>query len=249
MEFGIATYYVLSLSEIPRKFDFNKGTGTIELSVDTSTRYAGVALSLNGDIIMEISWHSPRNHTVELVPAIQTLLKQSNSTVSDLDAIFVSNGPGGFSSLRVGMGAAKGLAEALDIPLYGIRTLEIEAFPYSQIGKIICPIISMGRGEFAWALFQQIDEVWSCLKDEEIGSPESIFSQLPTNVLVCGEPVFESVDILRGFVTTQVSLMPVPPPTRRTSTLAYLGFLQYSNGVRPNRSTLQPLYLRSPSIN
>ena len=198
---------------------------------------------------MEINWHSPRNHTIELVPAIQTLLKQSNSTVSDLNAIFVSNGPGGFSSLRVGLGAAKGLAEALDIPLYGIRTLEIEAFPYSQIGKIICPILSMGRGEFAWALFQQIEEVWSCLKDEEIGSPESIFSQLPTNVLVCGEPVFESRGILRDLVTDQSSLIPVRPPTRRTSTLAYLGFLQYSNGERPDRSTLQPLYLRSPSIN
>ena len=197
---------------------------------------------------MEISWHSPRNHTVELIPAIQTLFKQSNCTVSDLSAIFVSNGPGGFSSLRVGMGAAKGLAEALDIPLFGIRTLEIEAFPYSQIGKIICPILSVGRGEFAWALFQEKEEVWSCLKVEEIGSPESIFSQLPTNVLVCGEPVFESKVILEKFVTGQFALMPVRPPTRRTSTLAYLGHLQHSIGVRPDRATLQPLYLRSPSI-
>ncbi len=197
---------------------------------------------------MEISWHSPRNHTVELIPAIQTLFRQSNCTVSDLSAIFVSNGPGGFSSLRVGMGAAKGLAEALDIPLFGIRTLEIEAFPYSQTGKIICPILSVGRGEFAWALFQEKEEVWSCLKGEEIGSPESIFSQLPTNVLVCGEPVFESKVILEKFVTGQLAFMPVRPPTRRTSTLAYLGYLQHSIGVLPDRATLQPLYLRSPSI-
>jgi tRNA threonylcarbamoyladenosine biosynthesis protein TsaB len=222
---------------------------TIELSIDTSTRYAGVGLSLDGKLILEINWHSQRNHTVELIPAIQTLLGQSDSKVTDIEAIFVSKGPGGFSSLRVGMGAAKGLAEALDIPLLGIRTLEIEAFSYSKTGKLLCPILSVGRGEFAWALFQEVEGVWTCLKDEEIGSPQSFFPQLPLNVLICGEPVFEAIDILGGFVVDQTNLLPVLPPTRRTSTLAHLGFIQYSHGIRSDRSTLQPLYLRSPSIN
>ena len=223
-------------------------TETIELSIDTSTRYAGVGLSLDGNLILEISWHSQRNHTVELIPAIQTLLGQSDSKITDIKAIFVSKGPGGFSSLRVGMGAAKGLAEALDIPLLGIRTLEIEASPYSQTGRVLCPILSVGRGEFAWALFQDVKGVWTCLKEEEIGSPQSFLPQLPFNALICGEPVLEAMDILSKSVIDQTNLLPVQPPTRRTSTLAQLGFIQYSHGICSDRSTLQPLYLRSPSI-
>lgn len=220
----------------------------IELSIDTSTRYAGVALSREGEPISEIGWRSTMNHTVELLPAIQTLLIQSSINVSEIETIFIAKGPGGFSSLRVGMGAAKGLAEALDIPLIGIRTLEIEAFPYSSTGLVICPILSAGRGEFAWALFQEIKGVWKCLKDEEIGNPESFFSQLPQNVLICGEPVWESLGMLKEFRYDQTTLMAIRPPTRRISTMVYLGFMQNSEGIPTDRSNLQPMYLRSPSI-
>ena len=46
----------------------------MELSIDTSTRYASIAISCEGIILRELSWSSKRNHSVELVPAITTLL-------------------------------------------------------------------------------------------------------------------------------------------------------------------------------
>ena len=103
----------------------------MELAIDTSTDFAGIALSSEGDVITELTWHSPQNHTVELVPNIDKMLKQSNITPESLNAVFVAKGPGSFNGLRVAMSTAKGLAFSLNIPLIAISTLEVEAYPFA----------------------------------------------------------------------------------------------------------------------
>jgi len=79
----------------------------MELAIDTSTRYASVALSQQGEAFAELTWRSDRNHSVELVPAIRELQTKSNTEMYQLEAIFIAQGPGGFSALRVGMSTAK----------------------------------------------------------------------------------------------------------------------------------------------
>ena len=123
----------------------------MELCIDTSTRYAGVVISHHGEPQWETCWVSRRNHTVELAPTIQMLLGKTGASPGDLDAVFLAVGPGGFSALRVGMSAAKGMAEGLDIPLVGVGTLELEAFPYAGTGRSLYPLLDVGRGEVAWA--------------------------------------------------------------------------------------------------
>ena len=117
----------------------------MELAIDTSTRYASIALSRRGEAIAELTWRSERNHSVELVPSIQLLLKRESVNVSDLTAICVASGPGGFSALRVGMSAAKAMAMSLDIPLIAVNTLDIEAQPYLELGVPVCALIGAGR--------------------------------------------------------------------------------------------------------
>ena len=73
----------------------------MELSIDTATRYAAVAISSKGEMVMELAWRSERNHSVELVPAIRRLMDQAGVAMGDIDGILVARGPGGFSALRV----------------------------------------------------------------------------------------------------------------------------------------------------
>ena len=72
----------------------------MELIIDTSTRYASVAVSVNGAISRELLWRSDKNHSVELVPAINEILRMKGAVIKDVENIVVCLGPGAFSALR-----------------------------------------------------------------------------------------------------------------------------------------------------
>ena len=220
----------------------------MELAIDTSTRYAAVALSREGEPVAELSWRSEQNHTVELMPSVQRLLEGAGAKVQDLTAVFVAIGPGGFSALRVGMSAAKGMAEALDVPMVGVGSLEVEAFPYAATGRPVCPILEMGRGEVAWALFHEAEGCWRCLKEPEIASLEELGRGIPAGAVLCGEGLWAVRSRLPVEVTEVADLIAMPPPTRRATTLARLGASRLAAGRHDDRASLQPLYLRPPSI-
>ena len=97
----------------------------MELSIDTSTRQASIGLSQNGDIIAKNSWKSEQNHSKECFPKIIDLLEKTNLKSSDIHAVFVSKGPGGFSALRVGISIAKSFAIGSKIPIVGVPSLDI----------------------------------------------------------------------------------------------------------------------------
>ena len=227
----------------------------MELAIDTSTRYAAVALMEGERPLAEFSWRSERNHTVELAPLVQGLLDWPPARGLALEAVFVALGPGGWSSLRVGLSAAKGLTEARDMPLVGVGTLEVEAFPYGATGLPICPLLEVGRGEVAWALFQEEGGCWSQLRPEAVSSPEEVCRSLPPDTLLCGEAAWALGDRLRdalvldgGARSGGVRVLAVPPPTRRAVTLARLGAFRLAAHGPDDRASLQPLYLRRPSI-
>ena len=125
------------------------------LAIDTSTRYAGIALvDPEGHLLRLIQWRSQRNHSVKLLPAIQHLLKAEGTTPQDLSGIALASGPGSFSALRVGFSVAKGFALAWSIPLVAVDTLRCEAFSLRTVGVPIAALLDAGRGELAWALFK-----------------------------------------------------------------------------------------------
>ena len=125
------------------------------LAIDTSTAYAGVLLWDDSRPVYSLAWRSSYNHTRHLMPAVQQTLQQAGITPRDLQAIAVALGPGGFSALRVGISAAKGLALPWGTPLVGISTLETEAYPYAETGSPVCPLLNIGRRDMAWACYQK----------------------------------------------------------------------------------------------
>src|SRR5712692_8483879 len=110
----------------------------MELSIDTASEVASIALSREGELVAEITWRCHRNHTVELLPTIEKLLTQAGATKDDLAAVFVSTGPGMYTGLRVGVSVAQGLARALSLPALGVGRLELDAHPHAAFpGEII----------------------------------------------------------------------------------------------------------------
>ena len=82
------------------------------LAIDTATRWAGLALHDGTAVIAEHGWRCLNNHTIEMTPAIDDMLKQAGVEPADLSGIAVAIGPGSYTGLRVGLALAKGLALA-----------------------------------------------------------------------------------------------------------------------------------------
>jgi len=207
-----------------------------------------VALTQSGELGAELAWRSNQNHTRELGPAVQMLLRQVGATARDISAVSVALGPGGFSALRVGLSFAKGIAEGLRIPLVAVGTLELEAFPLASTGLPVYAVGDAGRGQLAWAAFLQDETGWRVTAEERIATPQELSEQLRAPALVCGEGLVSHGAVLRGLLPHGAHLVLAPPPTRRAATLARLAWRRLELGRRDDAAALQPLYLRRPSI-
>ena len=219
----------------------------MELAIDTSTDSCNIGLSQQGEMIAELTWHSGQSHTVELVPNVVSLLNQNKTNPQSLTAVFVAKGPGSFNGLRVGISTAKGLALALNIPLVGISTLEIEAYPFAFTGLPLCPIHNAGRGEIATALYQQTDG-WHCLAEEHITTVDALCQQIKRKTLFCGEIPPSVIERLQQKLDTRAIIPDAAARLRHATSLTALGWQRLNRGNIDNPATLQPLYLRQPPI-
>ena len=220
----------------------------ILLAIDTSTRFAGVAL-WNGDVLVaSLCWHSARNHTAELMPAIAHILDVARSGPVDLVAVAVALGPGGFSALRVGLSAAKGLAQPMDMPLLGIGTLEMEAYPYAGTGLPVRPLLDVGRGDVATALFQIVESRWKKLEGERVCAPDELMESISMPTLFCGEGVAQRSEYLRESLGGNGVIVDFHTPASRLAALGALARDRLKRRDVDSLASLQPLYLRKPSI-
>ena len=220
----------------------------MELSIDTSSAIASLALSRDETILAELTWRCGQNHSVELIPSIHKLMEMVKVERSSLTGIIIAKGPGSFNGLRVGMATAKGLAYALNIPLVGISTLEVEAFPHLTAGPPVCSIHNAGRGEIAVALFQQQGGQRVRLREENITTLSDLVEKITGSTIFCGDITIEQTQILKNRLGLKALLVTKASALRRAGFLAELGWTRLKKGDWDDPATLQPLYLRHPPI-
>ena len=220
----------------------------MELSIDTSTRYASVCLSREGEVVTEYSWFSRQNHSVELLPAVEHLLKTAGMVTQELGCIVIAIGPGGFSALRVVLSTAKGLGFSLGIPLVALNTLDIEADPYRELGMPVCSLLDIGRGEVAAALYAVEQGRWNKLDQERIMTPEEMGARIHQPTFFCGEGLSLYGPALKEHLGENAVLADQSPPTRRPGTLAQMGYQRFRQGEHDDIYSLEPFYLRRPTI-
>jgi tRNA threonylcarbamoyladenosine biosynthesis protein TsaB len=214
------------------------------LAVDTSTRYAGVALADAGRVVASRCWYSTVNHTGELMPAVIQTLQGQELAPSDLQGIAVALGPGGFSALRVGMSVAKGLAVTAGKPLIGVETLDLEAYPYLASGLPVCAMVDAGRGEVATARFGPDGRR---TREDLICPVEKVLESIDEPTLFCGEGLLNWCESVKDRLGP-LGVVARPAPASRPWALAALGWERLAAGDISDLATLQPNYLRMPSI-
>jgi tRNA threonylcarbamoyladenosine biosynthesis protein TsaB len=138
------------------------------LNIDTATEFASVCVSNGNEIIAYEENLEQKGHASFLQPAIKKLMDNGQWTIDNLDAIAVTNGPGSYTGLRVGLASAKGLCFALNKPLILLNTLDVMALAsieesgiqtsnikHQTSNLLFCPMIDARRMEVFTALYDK----------------------------------------------------------------------------------------------
>ncbi len=223
-------------------------TQSLAVSIDTASEISGLALFDSGRLLSEHTWRSNRNHSRELLPGLDWLLRRAGREKREIGAVFVCLGPGSYAGLRVGLSTAKALAFGLDAKVAGVGRLVADALPFVGLaaGRVF-PVHAAGRAELAWAAYRQADAE---LAHEEVaprlGPAEELLESLESGDLVCGElaTLPESlVGSLGEGGATQMEARPF-----RAYAVGILGQDRLALGQFDDPDSLVPLYLRAPAI-
>lgn len=164
------------------------------LGLDTATAVSAVAIvrttsTADVEALAERSHLDPRRHGEVLPVQIDDVLRACRAIPTDLDAVAVGTGPGAFTGLRVGLATAQALGQALQIPVYGVSTLDILAFATSR-EQPFAIVTDARRREVFWASYDRYDV---CTTTPSVGAPDiarAAFGDLP----VIGPPGTPSID-------------------------------------------------------
>lgn len=223
------------------------------LAIDTSTRSLSLALYDGTQVIAESTWITEGRHTVELMAAIQALLKQSEIALSSLTLLAVAQGPGSFNGLRVGFSAAKGLAVALGLPLIAVPTLDITAAAQPAFDGALIAVAQAGRGRVVAGVYDWIGDSWQARKGENdlrIVGWAALLEGITMPTLISGEIDHDGLSAIRQAVADGQPVRVAPSAfwLRRAGFLAMSAWERWSHGEISDSTGGAPFYLHQPGV-
>lgn len=155
------------------------------LSLDSTGESYSLALWRGPQLLAECSGGQPRQHLVQIFPALDLLCRQSGLKVNDLKAVAVTSGPGSFTGVRTGLLVAKTLAQAGKLPVYPVDTLEALAANAVE-GNSVVAGLDARKGEIIWARFRVRQGLPILLEPARLTSPQEFLDSIPPGSLVLG---------------------------------------------------------------
>lgn len=216
------------------------------LAIDTATQIMSLALHDGAELILERTWHTFQNHTIELAPAVREVLLQAGEPT--LSAMAVSIGPGTYTGLRVGVALAKAMASAKGLPLVGLSTLAILAASQSPFQGALIGVVQAGRGRVVTAAYQWRRGRWQQKTEPEIKSWDELLAGIEGAALITGEideEGREAVNHARA-LGTPINLAPAANRMRRAGFLAEEAWrlLQNDHAEYP-AANVMPIYIKT----
>lgn len=216
------------------------------LQLETSTDVCSVAISRDGILLSIAESQVLNSHSEVITLLIQTCLNESGLAIQALNAVAISDGPGSYTSLRVGTATAKGLCYGLDIPMLAIDSLQILAAGISQsqiaLNDVIIPMIDARRMEVYTAVFdkslKKIVETHAHILHEK--SLEELAKA--SKVHVCGSGASKFIE---NFPSEKISLHHIKTSA---SYMSHLALDMYLKNEKVDTAYYVPNYFKAPNI-
>ena len=209
------------------------------LNIETATKNCSVSLAKEGKTILckEIA-EEGYSHAERLHVFIEDLVQEAGIHFKDIQAIAVSQGPGSYTGLRIGVSAAKGLCYALNVPLIAVDTLQVLASQVQVEGGLIIPMIDARRMEVYSAIFDVKFEKIRETQAEVIN--ENSFETISETVYFVGD----CADKCKSVITKSnfIFLEEIKYPS--ATAMSILSFSKFQNKDFEDLAYFEPYYLK-----
>lgn len=203
----------------------------------------------DGTLSAEYFMSSGSKHFKNLMPGVQFLFTTSKINPGDLRAIIVATGPGSFTGLRVGLSAAKGMAQGLQIPIIGVSSLEAMASQLPWVTHPICAIIDSRKGEVFAALFQWGDhQTLERVKEDICLKIEDLPAMIEETTLFLGNDFGKQGPLIRELLGDKACLAPTSFWHVKASLTGAVGLKRLKRNDFDDVGSLVPTYFRPLDI-
>ncbi len=217
------------------------------LAVDTSSIVATAAIIDEDKLIGEFILNHKKTHSQKIMPIIKELLQSAEIKVEDIDVYAVTNGPGSFTGLRIGVATIKGLAHATQKPVIGISALEGLAFNIPFAPYSIYPIMDARREQVYNAVYKWDDNRLIMIEQPRALSLELLIGEIKKKgekVVFNGDGIQSFSDMLKVRLGDLCNFAPLSCRMQRASSVAELALIKARKGKIENYMDLAPFYLR-----
>ena len=216
------------------------------LSLETSAKSVSAAVT-DGEKLLAYAYQSTGlTHSRTLMPMVEAMLQNSDLSLSDMEAVAVSAGPGSFTGLRIGVAAAKGLAWAQELPCCGVSTLEAMAQNAAHMDALVICAMDARRSQIYNALFLACDGSLTRLVPDRAIALDALLEEIkddPRPKVIVGDGAQLTYDYLsKNGVACKMA-----PQQIRMQNAAGVGFLAQkaaAENALVSAQELTPVYLR-----
>ena len=218
------------------------------LAIETATGCSSVSLTegtiTDGTVLAECTLQPEIKHSRCLLGTIATMMQAAGRDWADLGAVAVSQGPGSFTGLRIGMAAGKGFALAANIPLIAVPTLDGLAAQVTVARKQVCCLLDARKGQ-VYAAFYRFGTTcfWHRSSEYRVCSPGELNRTITEPTLAVGpgirvcQPLFSANPL--------VEMAPVGPFHPRAALIGFCAAQQLKQDSQDRNVDPEPLYVRA----
>lgn len=215
------------------------------LGIETATQQVSVALGGHEGVIGLLEIARGRRHAETLVPAIDFLCAQADIGLDEIGLVAVDIGPGLFTGMRVGLATGKALAQALRVPMIGISSLDLLAFPHRRCDRVLVPVVDARKGEVFYAMYRQVPGGLQQVVPPSAAPVDDLVADLlarSQDALCIGDGALRYRDEIREGFHCEFADEAHPS----AAPLVQLAHAQALREEWVNPADIQPLYLRPP---
>jgi tRNA threonylcarbamoyladenosine biosynthesis protein TsaB len=217
------------------------------LGIESATARVGCAMANHNGVIAAAHTTRARKHAEALAPQIDFVRRQAGVELAEVSLVAVDLGPGLYTGLRVGISTAMALAYALRVPMIGVSSLDLVAYPARFSSRLVAVAIDARRGEVFSALYRKVPGGVQRVSEARVVSPDMLASELTATgeeCLLVGDGGVRYAEAFEGNPKCEPADPALAYPS--ADSLVQLAHARALREEFVSPAELRPIYLRKP---